>query len=85
MVLNIYFFCQAETEELALKVDNLVSENAALKSELVRLTELSENLRQENYALMVHLIFTFIHHLSRFTTRNFLLIFVVTGEIRIFD
>ncbi|KAF7826136.1 common plant regulatory factor 1 [Senna tora] len=43
---------QAETEELARKVDSLNAENATLKSEIDRLTENSEKLRAENAALM---------------------------------
>ncbi|KAK6920037.1 G-box binding protein, multifunctional mosaic region [Dillenia turbinata] len=43
---------QAETEELAMKVESLTSDNMALKSEISRLTENSEKLRLENTALM---------------------------------
>nr|AEM97870.1 bZIP78 [Corylus heterophylla] len=43
---------QAETEELAHKVDSLNAENVAIKSELERLTENSEKLRLENATLM---------------------------------
>ena len=45
---------QAETEELALKVDSLNAENVAIKSELERLTENSQKLRLENATLMVY-------------------------------
>ncbi|WOL14690.1 G-box-binding factor 3-like isoform X3 [Canna indica] len=44
---------QAETEELALKVETLSAENSNLKSEIDRLTENSDKLRLENSALMV--------------------------------
>jgi len=44
---------QAETEELARKVDALNSENETLKSELNRLTESSEKMRVENATLRV--------------------------------
>uniref|UniRef100_A0A1D1YGV4 Common plant regulatory factor 1 n=1 Tax=Anthurium amnicola TaxID=1678845 RepID=A0A1D1YGV4_9ARAE len=43
---------QAETEDLALKVDALRAENSTLKSEISRLSENSTKLRQENSALM---------------------------------
>ncbi len=43
---------QAETEELARKVDSLHVENTALKSEINQLTEKSEKLRLENATLM---------------------------------
>ncbi|KAK6918274.1 Basic-leucine zipper domain [Dillenia turbinata] len=43
---------QAETEELAMKVESLTSENMALKSEISRLTENSEKLRLKNTKLM---------------------------------
>lgn len=43
---------QAETEELAMKVDALTNENLSLRSEINRLREKSENLRLENTALM---------------------------------
>ncbi|XP_062155075.1 common plant regulatory factor 1 isoform X2 [Alnus glutinosa] len=43
---------QAETEELAHKVESLNAENVAIKSELERLTENSEKLRLENATLM---------------------------------
>ncbi|KAK9145312.1 hypothetical protein Sjap_005215 [Stephania japonica] len=42
---------QAETEELALKVDSLNTENIALKSEMNRLTEKIDTLKQQNTAL----------------------------------
>ncbi|KAJ1381415.1 G-box binding protein, multifunctional mosaic region [Sesbania bispinosa] len=42
---------QAETEELARKVDGLTAENMTLKSEINQLTENSEKLRMENAAL----------------------------------
>lgn len=44
---------QAETEELARKVDSLNSENETLKSEINRLTESSEKMRVENATLRV--------------------------------
>ncbi|KAF6172959.1 hypothetical protein GIB67_006335 [Kingdonia uniflora] len=43
---------QAETEQLAVKVESLSAENVALKSELDQLTVNSEKLRIENAALM---------------------------------
>ncbi|KAG5009112.1 hypothetical protein AAZX31_07G058500 [Glycine max] len=42
---------QAETEELARKVDMLTAENVSLKSEIIQLTEGSEQMRMENSAL----------------------------------
>lgn len=42
---------QAETEELALKVESLTAENVALKSEINQLAEKSEKLRHENAAM----------------------------------
>ncbi|KAK7292761.1 hypothetical protein RJT34_15614 [Clitoria ternatea] len=42
---------QAETEELARKVDVLTTENVSLKSEINQLTESSEQLRMENSLL----------------------------------
>ncbi|XP_061363358.1 common plant regulatory factor 1-like isoform X2 [Gastrolobium bilobum] len=42
---------QAETEELARKVESLNTENVSLKSEIGRLTESSEKLRVENSTL----------------------------------
>lgn len=44
---------QAETEELARKVDSLGVENVTLKSEINQLTEKSEKLRLENATLLV--------------------------------
>ncbi|KAG6597103.1 Common plant regulatory factor 1 [Cucurbita argyrosperma subsp. argyrosperma] len=43
---------QAETEELAHKVDSLTAENVAIRSEISRLSENSEKLKQENATLM---------------------------------
>ncbi|WCJ22370.1 G-box binding factor 3 [Euphorbia peplus] len=43
---------QAETEELAHRVESLISENSALKSEVGQLNEKSEKLRLENAALL---------------------------------
>ncbi|XP_031494780.1 G-box-binding factor 3 isoform X1 [Nymphaea colorata] len=43
---------QAETEELAMKVESLNSENLDLREELNRLREKSEKLKQENSSLM---------------------------------
>ena len=45
---------QAETEELALKVESLTAENDAIKSEIEQLTDNSEKLRLENATLMVN-------------------------------
>ena len=45
---------QAETEELALKVESMIAENEAIKSEINGLTDNSEKLRLENATLMVH-------------------------------
>jgi len=44
---------QAETEELARKVEQLTAENTSLRSEINKLTESSQKLRMENSALMV--------------------------------
>lgn len=44
---------QAETEELARKVDSLTAENVAIRSEISRLSENSEKLKKENSTLMV--------------------------------
>lgn len=46
---------QAETEELAMGVQSLTSENMALKSEINKFTENSEKLKVENGALMERL------------------------------
>ncbi|CAM0881957.1 unnamed protein product [Alopecurus aequalis] len=46
---------QAETEELAKKVELLTAENASLRREINRLTESSKKLSSENSALMVKL------------------------------
>ncbi|XP_078429049.1 G-box binding factor 2 isoform X2 [Wolffia australiana] len=46
---------QAETEELAQKVEALVAENQALRSEVGRLTKESANLKLENSALQAKL------------------------------
>ncbi|XP_042481428.1 G-box-binding factor 3-like isoform X2 [Macadamia integrifolia] len=43
---------QAETEELAVRVENLSAENIALRSEINQLIENSQKLRLENAALM---------------------------------
>jgi plant G-box-binding factor len=43
---------QAETEELARKVELLTAENTSLRREISRLTESSKKLRLENSALM---------------------------------
>ncbi|XP_022757497.1 common plant regulatory factor 1-like isoform X4 [Durio zibethinus] len=43
---------QAETEELARKVESLTAENAALRSEINQLSEKSEKLRLENATLV---------------------------------
>lgn len=42
---------QAETEELALKVESFTTENITLRSEIDKLSEMLEKLRQENSAL----------------------------------
>jgi regulator of replication initiation timing len=44
---------QAETEELARKVELLTAENTSLRNEINKLTENSQKLRMENSALMV--------------------------------
>jgi plant G-box-binding factor len=46
-------FFQAETEELAKKVELLTAENTSLRREINRLTESSKKLSSENSALMV--------------------------------
>ncbi|KAK1320902.1 Common plant regulatory factor 1 [Acorus calamus] len=43
---------QAESEELAVKVTALIAENAALRAEVNKITELSKKLRAENSALL---------------------------------
>ncbi|XP_011650712.1 common plant regulatory factor 1 isoform X1 [Cucumis sativus] len=43
---------QAETEELARKVDSLTAENVAIRSEISRLSENSDKLKKENSTLM---------------------------------
>lgn len=48
-------FLQAETEELARKVESLTAENASIRSEIDRVTEHSGKLRLENVILMVNL------------------------------
>lgn len=45
---------QAETEDLAKRVQALSAENINLKSEINKLTENSEKLKLENTALMVY-------------------------------
>lgn len=47
------YFVQAESEELARKVESLTTENVTLKSEINQLSESSEKLRKENETLMV--------------------------------
>ncbi|CAN4096820.1 unnamed protein product [Withania somnifera] len=46
---------QAETEELAVRVQSLTSENLALKSEINKFTDNSEKLKIENAALLARL------------------------------
>ncbi|XP_022980082.1 common plant regulatory factor 1-like isoform X3 [Cucurbita maxima] len=46
---------QAEAEELAHKVDSLTAENAAIRSEIKRLSENSEKIKKENATLMIKL------------------------------
>lgn len=48
---------QAETEELAVKVQALTAENLTLKSEVNKLMESSEKLKLQNAALMVYISF----------------------------
>ena len=48
------FYCM-ECEELARKVESLTSENAALRSEINQLTEMSEKVRLENAILVEEL------------------------------
>ncbi|KAJ4955466.1 hypothetical protein NE237_012249 [Protea cynaroides] len=43
---------QAETEDLALRVETLIAENVSLRSEINRLTENSQKLRLENAVIM---------------------------------
>ena len=64
---------QAETEELATKVESLTAENSLLKSEVSRLAEKSEKLKLENATLMVQpcfpsfaLPFLSFHHQQTF-------------------
>ncbi|KAH1107004.1 hypothetical protein J1N35_010772 [Gossypium stocksii] len=72
---------QAETEELARKVESLTAENATLRSEINQLTEKSEKLRLENATLVVcTLIFLFnifdvdFHTPALSLSQNFLVI-----------
>lgn len=60
--LAFIFPVQAEAEELAVKVESLNADNMTLKSEISRLTEISEKLKLENALLTVH------HHLICFLT-----------------
>lgn len=53
VVTYAYSSVQAETEELARKVESLNAETVSLKSEINRLTESSEKLRVENATLRV--------------------------------
>lgn len=48
------FLVQAEAEELSVKVESLNADNMTLKSEISRVTEMSEKLKLENASLMVH-------------------------------
>lgn len=50
---NPHIVLQAETEQLAKKVETLGAENVALRSEISRLSENSSKLRLENSTLMV--------------------------------
>lgn len=52
--LAFIFLVQAEAEELSVKVESLNADNMTLKSEISRLTEISEKLKLENASLMVH-------------------------------
>lgn len=61
---------QAETEELARKVESLTTENVTLKSEITRLTESSEKLRMENDALMV--LFKYSYNISHTIPTHFM-------------
>lgn len=54
--ITLIYSIQAETEELAKRVQSLTSENINLKSEINKLTENSEKLKLENVALVVHKI-----------------------------
>lgn len=48
------FLVQAEAEELSVKVESLNADNMTLKSEISRVTEMSEKLKLKNASLMVH-------------------------------
>lgn len=52
--LAFIFLVQAEAEELSVKVESLNADNMTLKSEISRLTDISEKLKLENASLMVH-------------------------------
>ena len=70
---------QAETEELARKVESLNSENETLKSELNRLTESSEKMRVENATLRV----LFINYSS--LDMHFIVLLFITECHPVFD
>jgi molecular chaperone GrpE (heat shock protein) len=53
MIITYMLFFQAETEELAKRVELLTAENTSLKREINRLTESCKKLSSENSALMV--------------------------------
>jgi hypothetical protein len=53
MIITYMLFFQAETEDLAKRVELLTAENTSLKREINRLTESCKKLSSENSALMV--------------------------------
>ncbi|KAJ8900668.1 hypothetical protein K2173_025445 [Erythroxylum novogranatense] len=61
---------QAETEELARKVEALTAENVAIKSEIHQFTEKSEKLRLENAALMEKMKDSQLGHAKEITPNN---------------
>ncbi|KAJ8748525.1 hypothetical protein K2173_003424 [Erythroxylum novogranatense] len=61
---------QAETEELALKVESLIAENATLKSKINQIAEGSDKLRLENASLMEKLKNSSVGHTEGSTLSN---------------
>lgn len=71
---------QAETEELAKRVESLTAENIALKSEINQLVENSQKLRLENATLTVTLI---ICYLSYTSIHNFKLYMLMNNDDKV--
>lgn len=75
---------QAETEELARKVESLNAENATLKSEINRLTESSEKMRVENATLRVlfNILFLITHALRCYFVMLSVILFLTQGKLK---